>query len=126
MAVKKSDGKAPKAGAKKSAVKKSAPKAKKATAKKAPAKKAAPKKATGVKKATPKKAAPKLNDKQKVILAKIAGVPAGYIVGVKTEQRTIDALAERKLVKKGKKVDGKATFQITKAGQKQLPAASAM
>jgi hypothetical protein len=120
MAVKKSDsGKAPKAGAKKTAVKKSAPK-KGTTAKKAPAKKAAPKKATGVKKAPPKKAAPKLNDRQKGILKKIADAGVSGYSLAKAEQRTIETLAERKLVKKGKKVDGKLTYLITKEGSKHL------
>lgn len=123
MAVKKTDSKkAPKAGAKKSAVKKSAPKkTADATAKKATAKKAAPKKATAPKKKTtaPKKAAPKLNDRQKEILKKIAAA-VNYPLVAKAEQRTIEALAERKLVKKGKKIEGKVVYQITKAGEKQL------
>src|SRR3954453_19284281 len=76
----------------------------------------------------PKKAVPiKLNDQQRGFLKKIkdAGA-AGYEVARKVEQRTIDALFERKLVKKGakNKETGKQPYLLTKAGEKHLPAAS--
>jgi hypothetical protein len=75
----------------------------------------------------PKKAVPiKLNDRQREFLRKIkdAGT-VGYEVAQKVEQRTIDALLERKLVKKGakNKETGRSPYLLTKAGEKHLPAA---
>jgi hypothetical protein len=80
--------------------------------------------------AAPKKkpAAVKLNDRQREFLKKIhdAG-EAGYHVGAKVEQRTIDALAERHLVKRGPKdaATGHHRYLLTKAAGKHLPAAPA-
>jgi len=76
----------------------------------------------------PKKAVPiRLNDRQREFLKKIkdAGV-AGYEAAQKVEQRTIDALFERKLVKKGakNKETGKQPYLLTKAAERHLPAAS--
>ncbi len=144
MAVKKTsktgEASAPKAAAKKSATTKSAtPKAgegatqsvasetpsKAATAKgsskTAPAAAAA---ATGAGAGAKKKAAEvKLNDLQRDFLKKIhgAGEP-GYRVGQKVEQRTIDALESRKLLKKGAKHKESGTYHyvLTKAGQKHI------
>ncbi len=136
-----------KAAPKKAAAKKAAPKkaaAKKAAPKKAAAKKSAPKK-TVVKKAAPKKtapkkaapakakakaAAPKLSDKQLDILKKVGlAKDAGYTLAAKAEQKTLDALVTRKLVKKGAKdkATGKVPYVISKSGEKQLgsPAPSA-
>ena len=100
---------APKAGAPKAAAKKSAaPKAE------ASASAAAPKKKAGE---------VKLNDLQKDFLKKIHGAgEAGYRVGQKVEQRTIEALERRKLLKKGAKHKESGTFHyvLTKAGQKHL------
>lgn len=120
-----------KAGVKKTAVKKaSAPKAEtasksgtpKATTK-ASATKAAPK-AAATKKAAPKKAAgPKLNDRQIDFLKKIKDAgEAGYAVGQKVEERTIEALGTRKLVKRGakNKETGKHHYSLTKLGEKSL------
>src|SRR4051794_41615830 len=46
----------------------------------------------------------KLTDRQKQVLQKIqAAGPTGYEVGQKAEQRTLDALADRKLIKRGPK-----------------------
>jgi hypothetical protein len=74
---------------------------------------AAPKKSTAV----------KLNDRQREYLKKIgdAGV-TGYEAGPSYEQRTIDALVDRKLVKRGAKdkQSGKHRFMLTKSGEKQL------
>ncbi len=68
----------------------------------------------------------KLSTRQHEFLKKIhdAGA-AGYEVGLKSEQRTIDALLTRQLVKRGtkNKETGKSRFLLTKAGEKQLPTA---
>jgi hypothetical protein len=116
-----------KAGVKKTAVKKATkPKAETASKSgtpKAAAKKSAPKAAakTTTKKAAPKKAAgPKLNDRQVEFLKKIHGAgDAGYAAG-KGDDRTLDALSTRKLVKKGKKnpTTGKHHHHLTKMGEK--------
>jgi len=79
--------------------------------------------------AAKKKAAEvKLNDLQRDFLKKIhgAGEP-GYRVGQKVEQRTIDALESRKLLKKGAKHKESGTYHyvLTKAGQKHLSAPEA-
>src|SRR5262245_43439639 len=75
----------------------------------------------------PAKPAPvKLNDRQREFLSRIKGTgETGYVVGPKAEQRTIDALIERKLVKKGakNKETGQQPYLLTKAGEKHLPAA---
>ena len=124
---------APKAAVKKTAVKK-APKATAGTASKsgtpkASMKKAAPKAAakSAPKKAAPKKAAaPKLNDRQVEFLNRIQGTgEAGYAPG-KGEDKTITALATRKLVKKGKKnpETGKHHYTLSKAGEKHVGSSS--
>lgn len=127
-----------KAAVKKTAVKKAAaPKAetasKTATPKAAP-KKAAPKKAavtpkaTTTKKPAPKKAAgPKINEKQAEILKKVHAAGAdGYAAGQKVEERTLEALSTRKLVKKGKKnATGKHPYLLTKLGEKHVGTAPA-
>ncbi len=123
MAVKKSagqDGSAAKktkakAGGKTSAAKKeTAPKkTTKATFNSAP-KKAAPKKA----------AAPvKLSPSQQDLLKKIGEAAApGYRSEKKAEQRTLDALQERKLIKRGAKdkASGNYHYLISNAGKKHL------
>ena len=83
----------------------------------------ATKKAAGAK--GTKKAAPsiKLNDRQRDFLGKIHGAgESGYRIGQKAEQRTIDALVERKLVKRGPKdkASGTYSYALTKTGQKHL------
>jgi hypothetical protein len=65
----------------------------------------------------------KLNDRQRDFLKKIKDSGAtGYEAGPSYEQRTIDALVERKLVKRGPKdkASGKHRFSITKTGEKNL------
>jgi hypothetical protein len=133
---------APKAAVKKAAVKKTAvkkaavkaaPKPKAETASKSGTPKAAtktsaaPKAAT--KKAAPKKAAgPKLNERQVDFLKKVkAAGDAGFIVALQVEQRTIDALTERKLVKRGakNKETGKYPYTLTKLGEKHAGAGPA-
>jgi hypothetical protein len=89
------------------------------------AKKAAPKKAAAAKKAAaPKKAAPaliKLSASQDELLKKIGGTAeTGYSVAKKIEQRSVDALLEKKLIKKGAKdkATGLIKYHISSAGKK--------
>jgi hypothetical protein len=125
MAVKKSSGETKiqdVAASKKAVGKKSAAKKETAPKKSTPsaAKSAAPKKAA------PKKAAPapiKLTTTQTDMLKKIgeSGEP-GYKTGKKAEQRTIDALQERKLIKRGAKdkATGSYHYLVSNAGKKHL------
>jgi hypothetical protein len=84
-------------------------------------------KATAKTASTPRPApAVKLTDGQREFLCKVkdAGA-AGYTVARKTEQRTIDALLARKVLKKGAKnrETGLHSYLLSKAGEKHLPAA---
>ena len=94
------------------------------------AKKTSESAAPKAKKAAPKKAAPKLTDKQREALLKIQGAgTTGYFADKKVEERSLLALVEKKLLKKGKKDKEKKTapFLLSKAGEKVLsapPAAS--
>jgi len=85
---------------------------------------AATKKTSSSKTVVAKKATPvKLNDRQRDFLKKIKDAGAtGYEAGPSYEQRTIDALVDRKLVKRGAKdkASGKHRFSITKSGEKNL------
>lgn len=78
--------------------------------------------------ASSKQATPiQLTDRQREFLKKIQDSgEAGYEVGTKAEQRSIDALAERRLVKRGSKSKetGKQRYLLTKAAEKHLTAAS--
>jgi len=91
--------------------------------------KAAPKAAAAkpaVKKAAPKPV--KLSVSQTELLKKISGTSEpGYLAEKKAEQKTIDALLERKLVKKGSKHKEKGTYHhlISTAGKKHLETAAA-
>jgi hypothetical protein len=126
MAVKKAAGATKKAAApkKKAAAPKGA--AKKAAApKKAAAKKAAVKKGT-VKKAS--SAPTKLSSSQTDLLKKIQGAgEPGYRPEKKAEQRTLDSLQEKKLIKRGAKhkESGSYHYQISNTGKKHLEAAAA-
>ncbi|MHC5542542.1 hypothetical protein ACYOEI_30320, partial [Singulisphaera rosea] len=77
-------------------------------------------------KAAVKKAAPapiKLSASQTEMLKKIGGVEApGYLSEKKAELRTIEALQERKLIKRGAKNKEKGTYHylISSAGKKHL------
>jgi hypothetical protein len=75
-----------------------------------------------------RKAGPvKINDRQREFLTRIKGAgEAGYEVGKKAEQRTIDALVERKLVKRGakNKESGNSRYLLTRTGEKHLPTAA--
>ncbi len=112
-----------------------------ASTKKAAPKKAAPKKSTA-KKTTPKKstmpaqakgkpagakkpAAIKLSDSQTRVLGAVnqAG-DSGYAAG-KGEGKVLESLLNKKLVKRGKKVEGVARFHTTKAGAKHAAAPAA-
>lgn len=109
------------AGGKASAAK-DTPKATKA-AKAGPAKaKAAP--PAPAKPVAKKAAAPvKLSSAQSELLQRIgAADPAGYLSAKKAEQRSLEALAERKLVKKGAKdkASGSYRYLISSAGKKHL------
>lgn len=138
MAAKKSDSSkktetptpkkaAPKAATKKSAAPKKAA-APEAAAKPAEAPKPAPAKPAPAKpaaKEAPKKAAPvKLTEKQLDFLKTIHGAEAsgGYLLSKKAEQRTIDALLDRKLIKRGPKdkESGNYRYSVSKAGEKHL------
>lgn len=125
---------APKAATKKAAPKKKAAAqtaAKTATPKKKAAapKAAAPKKAATA--APKKKAAPlKLTDKQTELLKKVKDSGAtGYTTSAKMEERSLEALKDKKLLKRGAK--NKETKQhpytLTKTGEKHTstPATSA-
>jgi hypothetical protein len=125
MATTKKGKSGAKAGAKKAskAAKKAGGSA--AKAKKAAPKKSAPKKSSSASKAAaPKKSTSvRLNDRQREYLQKVqAAGETGYQVGPSSEQRTIDALVERKLVKRGSKdkASGKHRYHMTKAGAKHL------
>lgn len=125
---------APKAAVKKTAVKKTAaPKAETASKSgtpKAATKKAAPaaKTTAAPKAAAPKKAAPKkspaikLSDNQAAMLNKIKAAPATGYIAEKKEEKTIEALSNKKLVKKGAKdkATGKVPYSVTKAGEKHI------
>jgi hypothetical protein len=90
---------------------------------KAKSKKATTRKTSASKTAVSRKpTAVKLNDRQRDYLKKIKDAgSSGYEVGPSYEQRTIDALVERKLVKRGAKdkASGKHRFTLTKTGEKQ-------
>jgi hypothetical protein len=140
MAVKKrkpAEGEAPKAPAKKVGAKPrpaetAAPKSSRATpavasvtASKAetPSASAAPRPPA----AAPRKAAApvKLTDRQLDFLKQIQGArEAGYLLEKKAEQRTIDALMDRKLIKKvaKDKTSGHFRYTVSKAGEKHLSA----
>lgn len=127
MAAKKSS--ATKTGTKKKTTTKKAATKRGASAETA-AKSGTPKGTKGKKAGAPKaagaakKAAPiKLNDRQSELLRKVHGAgESGYTIGQKTEQRTIDALQERKLLKRGakNKATGQHSYTLTKAGEKHL------
>jgi hypothetical protein len=130
MAVKKSSGAtksqdvsaSKKAGVKKSAAKKETPK----KPVKSAAKAAAPQK----KAAAPKKkaaAAVKLTTTQSDLLKKIGTAgESGYRSDKKAEQRTIDALQERKLVKRGAKdkASGSYHYLLSNTGKKHVDSSS--
>ena len=85
-------------------------------------------KATAKAAPAPPKAGPvKLNDRQREFLQKVKDAgEAGYAAARNSEQRTIDALAARKLLKKGarNKETGKTPYLLTKAAANHLPAAA--
>src|SRR5262249_48670924 len=101
--------------------------AKKSTAKGGAAKKSASTKAAGsTKKATVKKAAPKLSDPQTEMLKRVHAhtdpTGLGYRAEKKPENKTLEKLAEHKLLKRGKKhkESGHFHYQVSNAGVKHL------
>src|SRR5947209_7427712 len=105
MAVKKSTAtkSSAKAAPKAKAAKKAAPQAKAAPKAKADTKATAPKAPkAGAKKAAPKKApAVKLTDPQRKILNEVAGRKEEGLLGSKGNAKQLQALLEKKLIKKG-------------------------
>jgi hypothetical protein len=102
---------APKAGAVKTSVPKAAAPKAAAAAAKAP------------KAAKPKAAPIKLTDSQTEILKKVHGSgEAGYAAEKKIEERSLTALLERKLIKKGakNKETGKVPHTVSAAGKKHI------
>jgi hypothetical protein len=112
--------KAPAKDSAKTTKKKAAPKA---AATKAPAaKKAAPKKA-----AKPKAAPIKLSESQAEMLKKVHSAgEAGYTAAKQVEERSLTALLERKLIKKGAKdkATGKSPHTVSTAGKKHIEKSS--
>jgi hypothetical protein len=114
--------------AKKRATKKPARGAKVSTSSRRAAGRVTAKKTTTAKKtsasrtAAPKKTTTvKINDRQRDCLKKIMAAGAsGYQAGPGYEPRTIEALVERKLVKRGAKdrTSGKHRYSLTKTGQR--------
>jgi hypothetical protein len=83
---------------------------------------AAPKKAAV---AVPKKAAPapvKLTENQLKFLKQIHETKEGYLTAKKAEQKTIETLLVKKLIKKGAKdkTSGNFRYTVSKAGEKHL------
>jgi hypothetical protein len=131
MAVKKTTKKkdesaAPtKAEAKETAPKKAPKKAKAPEAATTPAPAPAAAAPTPAKKAAPKKAAApiKLSASQGELLKKISEAPeTGYAVAKKVEERSIESLLLKKLIKKGAKdkASGTLRYHISSAGKKHL------
>ena len=122
---------APKKALKKAAVPKASAPAVETTSTPAPtpaaasAKPAAAKKAAAPKKAAAKKAAApiKLSTSQDELLKKIHGTAeTGYPAAKKAEQKSIDSLLGKKLIKKGakNKATGSVHYHISTAGKKHL------
>ena len=82
---------------------------------------AAPKKAAA---AAPKKAAApvKLTEKQLEFLKQIHSAKEGYSTAKKAEQKTLETLLDKKLIKKGAKdkASGNYRYMVSKAGEKHL------
>jgi hypothetical protein len=95
------------------------------TASKAQTPKAAP---PSTKKAAVKKAAPpvKLTERQLEFLKMIHGVTEGYLTAKKAEQKTLETLLDKKLIKKGAKdkASGHFRYTVSKAGEKHLSTSS--
>jgi hypothetical protein len=86
---------------------------------------AAPKKAASV---APKKAAApvKLTERQLEFLKQIRGATEGFITAKKAEQKTLETLLDKKLIKKGAKdkASGNFRYTVSKAGEKHLSSVS--
>ncbi len=72
----------------------------------------------------PKPVAPavKVTDKQKEFLKAISADSAGYLTSRKAEQKSLESLLEKKLIKKGAKDKASGTYRyvISKAGEKLI------
>lgn len=81
---------------------------------------------TNGKAATKTPAALKLTDSQKTLLAKVHGAGESGYEPTPREQRSIDSLADKKLLKKTAKdkATGKVRYLLTKTGQKHASAAA--
>jgi hypothetical protein len=122
MAVKKTAKKEASATPTKAAAKDSAKTTKKKAAPKA-ATKASATKAAAPKAAKPKAAPIKLTESQAEMLKKVHGAgEAGYTAAKPVEERSLTALLERKLIKKGAKdkATGKASHTASTAGKKHI------
>jgi hypothetical protein len=83
-----------------------------------PAKAAARKSASKEKEAAPIR----LTDRQRDFLKTISATKEGYTTAKKAEQKTIEALLDRKLIKRGAKdkQSGNYCYLVSKAGEKHL------
>jgi hypothetical protein len=118
MAVKKSG--TPKTGKSKPASSPKAAPKKTATKKSTKATPKAPKKGA-VKKAMPVK----LTDAQSRVLSAVHQAKDTGYLGNKAQAKTLDALAHRKMIKRGKKEGGFFRYHVSKIGAKHLAAPSA-
>jgi hypothetical protein len=128
MAVKKSSSKpktkTKKAGGSKGATKKKA--APKKSARSSAASKASKTKSSKAKSAG-KSAAVKLSTSQSELLKRVGGSGVmGYKYDKKAEQRSLDALVEKKLIKRGAKdkADAKHPYLLTNVGKKHIGSSS--
>jgi hypothetical protein len=74
-------------------------------------------------KSASKEAAPiRLTDRQRDFLKTISATKEGYTTAKKAEQKTIEALLDRKLIKRGAKdkQSGNYCYLVSKAGEKHL------
>lgn len=134
MAVKKSkpaETKAKKASATKAAAKPTKPAKAKASppvATDTASKAQTPKASAAPKKAAPKKAAApvKLTERQLEFLKQIQGATEGFMTAKKAEQKTLETLLDKKLIKKGAKdkASGNFRYTVSKAGAKHLSTGS--
>lgn len=113
-----------KAAPKKSATKASAA-PKKGVASETASKAGTPKGGAAPKKTAPKKAAPaiRLTDRQLDLLKTVHGTKeTGYLADKKAEAKALDALAGKKLIKKGAKdkTSGHVRYHVSKAGEKHV------
>src|SRR5437868_13743598 len=83
-----------------------------------------PQPAAATKGAAKKAPAVKLSDAQGRVLSSVHQAGEMGYLGNKAQAKTLDALFHRKLIKRGKREGGFYRYQVTKAGQKHVPASS--